>query len=244
MTDRVRRVFHPGGGIEGERIVLDAEESHHLLRVLRARDGDPVEVFDGRGAAWSGTVEGSAGGAAILRVGAAIGGRTDPDFAVVIHQALCRPEKLEWVLQKGTEIGVAAFDLLAAARADAAAPSATRIDRYRRVLVEACKQSGRRRVPSLSGPSPIPGPPGPGASGVVLDLDARAAPLAAILEGPRPVALHLAVGPEGGFTREEVDVMEATGWRAAGLGPRTLRTETAGVIAAALALHRWADLAT
>lgn len=244
MTERVRRVFHSTGGVEGERVTLDEEESHHLLRVLRARVGDPVELFDGRGTAWRGAFEGPAGTLAEVRIEARLGGRTDPDLPVVIHQALCRPEKLEWVLQKGTEIGVASFDLVAAARGDAGAPSASRLERFRRVLIEACKQCGRRRLPEIHGPSPIPGPLAADDLGILLHPAAAAVPLAVHLAGSRPAGVHLAVGPEGGFTPEEIESMEASGWRAAGLGPRTLRTETSGLVAATLVLHRWADLGT
>ena len=106
--------------------------------------------------------------------------------------------------------------------------------------MEACKQCGRRVLPRLTLGSIAP--PGHGVLAIILAYGAGAAPLASVLTGPRVPEVWLAVGPEGGFTEREIEAAVATGWRRASLGPRVLRTETAGVVAPALVLHAWGDL--
>ena len=157
---------------------------------------------------------------------------------MTVVQALVRPEKLDYLLQKGTEVGVASFHLVACERAEAPLPSEARLARYRRVLLEACKQSGRLVLPELSvGPFPS----GEGTT-IVLDTSPGTPPIGRVLAGERRSEVSIAVGPEGGFTSAEVEDLVAQGAARASLGPRILRTETAGVVAAALVLHAWGDL--
>jgi len=240
MTDRLRRAYLAVTPASGDRAALDPEESHHVARVLRLKPGDALSVFDGRGGEWEATIAAIARDRVEVVVLACRPGIVEPPLRVVLDQALVRPEKIEWVLQKGTEIGIHAFRLIATERAEAPPPSPSRLTRYERILLEACKQSGRRVLPSL-----VVGPfeaPGPGVSGIVLSHGPGVEPLSTLLSGPRPDEIRLAVGPEGGFTESELSSLDASGWRRASLGPRTLRTETAGAVAAALVLHLWGDL--
>jgi 16S rRNA (uracil1498-N3)-methyltransferase len=240
MTDRVRRAIVAVGAAPGRRIELDAEESHHVSRVLRLKRGDALCVFDGAGREWTATIEELARHHVAVVVGDELTERVESTLRLVVFQALIRPEKLEWVLQKGTELGVAAFRLFASDRVDAPPPSEARLTRYRRILLESCKQSGRRMVPELSvGPLDAPGP---GIVAVALAPVPEAARLGQVLAAPAPAAAWLAVGPEGGFTADERGAWQARGWLLASLGPRVLRTETAGAVAAAIVLNKWGDL--
>ena len=236
---RVRRAFLPSAAT-GARADLDPEESHHVARVLRARTGDGLSVFDGRGGEWEATVEAVTGDRVTVRVGAPVEDPVEPPLRVVLHQALVRSEKLEWVLQKGTEVGIASFRLIPTERGEQA-PSPAKLARLERITLEACKQSGRRRVPDvvLEAPSSRPDV---GVAALVLDTSVEASPLASALGGPPPAEVWIAVGPEGGWTAEELAARVALGWRPVSLGPRTLRTETAGAVAAAIVLHAWGDL--
>jgi 16S rRNA (uracil1498-N3)-methyltransferase len=228
---RIHRVFLADGRS------LDAEEAHHLVRVLRARAGDSVLAFDGRGNEWEATVREVHRDTATLAIGAPTGRKSEPPVRVTVVQALVRPEKLDYLLQKGTEVGVASFHLVACERAEAPPPSESRLARYRRVLLEACKQSGRLVLPELSvGAWP------PAGVSIALDTDAEAPPIGRVLAAGRSPEASIAVGPEGGFTTREVQDLVAGGAVRASLGPRVLRTETAGVVAAALVLHAWGDL--
>ena len=228
------RAFAPGAAAAHPRVRLDPEEAHHLARVLRARPGDRVDVFDGAGREWRGTYDGDG----IVNLHEELADPVEPPIAITLLQAGSRPERFEWVLQKGTEIGIVAFRWLATARVEPAPPSPARLERWRRILAEAAKQSGRRVVPTLDLEAAWPRPPA-AATGLVLDPGGT--PLGESLGGSIG-NLELAVGPEGGFEAEEIASLRALGWGVAGLGPRILRTETAGPLAAALVLHDLGDL--
>jgi 16S rRNA (uracil1498-N3)-methyltransferase len=236
MSARFPRVFLAEAPLPDGTARPDPEESHHLVRVLRARPGEAVLAFDGRGGEWEARIRDVDRGLVTLVLGRATGRSSESPVAVQLVQALVRPEKLDYVLQKGTEIGVAAFLVVPTERAEAPAPSPQRLARYRRVLLEACKQSGRLVVPSLAVGA---WPPEPAPSIV---LDPAGAPIGAVLSRGRASEAAIAIGPEGGFTEREVETLRTQGATAASLGPRVLRTETAGVVAAALVLHAWGDL--
>lgn len=234
------RAWHEQAKATGDEVVLDDEEAHHVLRVLRLRTGEPLSVFDGKGSEWAGTIVRAGSGEVMVRLEEEMTDAVEPALPVMLVQGLSRPERLEWVLEKATEVGVRAIALAACARSDGPVPSPARLARWRRVLLESCKQSGRRRIPDLFGPFPL-GDAAALGTGTRIVLVPGARPLTDALPG-RPEAVALGVGPEGGFSEEEVDALKVAGWSAASLGPRVLRTETAGPVAAALVLHRWGDL--
>lgn len=240
MSDKVRRAFLSESPVPGGRATLDPEESHHVARVLRLRTGMSLEVFDGCGGAWEAKIDDLSRERVTVSVGAALSpAPVEPALRVVVCQAVVRPEKVEWVLQKGTELGVAAFRLIATERTESPAPSPSRLARYRRIVMEACKQSGRLILPTMSvGPLETPGD---GVAGIVLTPTGTVT-LGTVLAAPPAPEVWLAVGPEGGFSDREIDSLSARRWRSASLGPRVLRTETAGSVAAAIVLHAWGDL--
>ncbi len=225
----------------GARVELSAEESHHVRHVLRLAAGARLGVFDGRGAEWLATIVAEAGGPVTVHLDEEVGGRADPLLDLTLFQGACRGPRFEWVVEKATEIGVSTIVALGTRRSEPQAARATRIARWRRVAIESCKQCGRRRVPEIESRMELP-PPDAGTLAIVLDPAEDAAPLAALESAPGPARIWVACGPEAGLAPDEVAAWSALGWKRASLGPRTLRSETAGVIAAALLLHRWADL--
>jgi 16S rRNA (uracil1498-N3)-methyltransferase len=240
--ERIRRVHHPDVPGACSVITLDPDETHHAIRVLRLRPGDPISVFDGKGREWDAVLLSSSRSGATIRTEAERRGRVDPVLPVTLFQAICRPERMEWLIQKGTEVGLTEIRPFVALRSEVDAPSEERLRRYRRVALEAAKQCGRRIVPVVAEPVRTLPPPPPETRGLLLSLGPGARPLAERVVGPAPGAAWIAVGPEGGFEPKEAETLEASGWISTDLGPRTLRTETAGVIAAALVLHAWDDL--
>jgi 16S rRNA (uracil1498-N3)-methyltransferase len=240
MTHNLRRAFVAGTLAEGDRLDLDPDESHHVARVLRLKVGDQLAVFDGKGGEWAATIEAATRERVTVIAGRPVPGMVEPAIRVVVYQALVRPEKLEWVLQKGTEVGVTAFRLVASERVEAPWPSPSRLARYARILMEACKQSGRRRLPELSSGA-LDAPP-EGVVAIVLAHAPGVEAIGTVLAGRPAEDVWVAVGPEGGFSESELEGMIRAGWRRASLGPRVLRTETAGAVAAALVLHSWGDL--
>ncbi len=238
---RERRVHHaeiPGPGAE---IRLAADEAHHVERVLRLGPGAELSVFDGRGREWRGEILETGHSGTVLRVGEELLDPVEASLPVRLYQGLCRPDRMELAIQKGTELGLLAIHPLRARRAERERVDERRIERWRRIAREAAKQSGRRRIPRVEPPGEAPAVP-EGVLALVLDPSPDSPPIARLLERQRPGEVWLAVGPEGGFTPEELVGLASRGWAACRLGPRTLRTETAGLVAAALVLHRWDDL--
>ena len=166
----------------------------------------------------------------------------EPRLELTVFQGLCRNERMEQVIQKCTELGVAAVHPVSTRRSDGPPPGAKRLRRWQRVAVEAAKQSGRRRVPAVDPRETPPRPDSDDLLAILLDSAADAPPLGRLLTGKPARRVWLAVGPESGLEPDEVARWCAEGWRRAGLGPRTLRTETAGLVAASIVLHLWGDV--
>ena len=239
---RTRRVHHASVPGPDSVLALDADEAHHVIHVLRLGPGDPLSVFDGRGREWDATLTGVDRSGVKVRIGRERSDPVDPALGVTLYQGLCRPDRMEWAIQKATEVGVRAIHPLVASRSDGPLPSPDRLERWRRVAREACKQSGRRCVPAVGEPVAAPQEVPQEVLALMLVPGREERPIGSFLCGPPPQAVWLLVGPEGGLHPGDVRALEAKGFRRAELGPRTLRTETAGVIASALVLHAWGDL--
>jgi 16S rRNA (uracil1498-N3)-methyltransferase len=236
----MRRVHLPPGRIAGGRARLTSEASHYLRTVLRLRPGDEVEVFDGSGGAWRGTL---GDGDEI-----ALGPRRDappPGARIWLAFALPRGEKGDLVVQKGTELGVERLLPFAAERSVVKLDSrraAERVRRWRRIAAEAARQCGRADVPEVEALAPLAAVLGaaPGGFCLLVFHGVGGEPLAEAV-APAAAGYLLVVGPEGGLAPGEVDACLAAGGRVASLGPRVLRAETAAMVAVALVQHRAGD---
>ena len=239
---RLWRVHAPElPAVAGSRLTLDPDEAHHVHKVLRLRPGEQLAVFDGRGAEWLATLVEVERGGVTARLEREIAVEVEPPLRVVLFQALCRPEQMEWVIRKATEVGVSAIRPLRTERSERYEIGAARLERWRRIATDACKQSGRRVLPAIESRADLPRPTA-GATALVLDPEEPAPPLASVFEGGAPREVWLASGPAMGFDAGEREGWSAAGWRPVALGPRTLRADTAGLVAATILLHRWADL--
>lgn len=230
------RAFHhplPPSG----RVRLSADESHHLVRARRVAVGDDVVLFDGEG----GTVRGRV--VAVGRDGAdvdVVGPAPDrtPRRDVTVATAWPEGARADDLVATLAELGVHAAIPLRAARAhdDPRDRVARRRARYTRLAIEAAKVNGRSRLLDVRDPAPLAAVLASGADAtiVVLDTEPGLPPLGAVLGAARRVLLL--VGPEGGFTPEELDEGTRAGAVRASLGACALRTETAAVAAAAVAL--------
>ena len=249
MTAAWPRVHVRPEAVRGDRLALDARETHHLRRVLRLRVGDLVRAMDGAGHEWTVRLTAVGPRAAegeILEAGAP---PHESPLTLTLAQGVPRGDKLEGIIRMCTELGVAAVAPLlterSVARADAARWSGRRA-RWERVAREAAKQCGRAVVPAVVAPVGLvdwlatwP------AGGLLLCLwEGETAPLADVLPARAPERAAVVIGPEGGLADEEVSALRAAGALVAGLGPRLLRTETAGPVAVALLQARWGDLGT
>jgi 16S rRNA (uracil1498-N3)-methyltransferase len=236
-----RRVHLPPERFGGDRATLSDEARHYLRDVLRLAPGDEVEVFDGRGGAWDARI---APLFDVLLLGARRE-RAGGAAAIWLAVALAKGEKVDLVVQKATELGVAGIVPFAAERSVVRIEKAKgeeRARRWRRIAEEAARQSGRLDVPHVAAPLPLAGALAAlPAAAAVLVLDAAGPPLDAV--APAAAASCAAVvGPEGGLTEGELALCERHGARRTSLGPRVLRAETAAIVAAALLQARLGDM--
>jgi 16S rRNA (uracil1498-N3)-methyltransferase len=247
----MRRFVIRPDAIEADRVCFDADEAHHLARVLRLRPGALVEAADGGGRLFRVRIETlgarEAWGTILDRSDESAAARESP-CAITLAQAILKGERMSWLVQKATELGVARIVPLETARVVGRVPAGrltSRQQRWERVAREAVKQCGRAVVPSVEAPRPL--------AAVLAETGAHDAAWlcwegggAAVGEVARDAGrlrrLLLLVGPEGGFTAEEVAQAERAGARLVGLGPRILRAESAGLVALALGQHLFGDL--
>lgn len=250
---RLTRCYLPGNWAEGTTTALPREQSDHLVRVLRLRSGAPVEIFDGAGRRWNATLVAAARGSCQLQIGAALADEPEPRLRLALLQGIARGEKMDWIVQKATELGVHAIQPLitefSVVRVDAQ-QSERKTGHWLAVARSACEQCGRSRVPAVSLPLELSAalPPGPGARRWVLDPGADAG-LTQVAERLRaehavPGRLELVVGPEGGLSAAELRQLVALGATPVRVGPRILRSETAAIAALALVQGLLGDLAS
>ncbi|GEM88781.1 16S rRNA (uracil(1498)-N(3))-methyltransferase [Oceanithermus desulfurans] len=224
---RKPRVFVPR--IDPE-IVLTGREAHHLLHVLRVRPGREVVVFDGAGLEAEARVLRAGEGVVRLEAGEPRAVRREPPLTPVLYLALLKGNKLADVVRAGSELGVGRFVLLVTERGVPREMGRAKLERLRRIAVEAAKQSGRSRLPEVAPPVPLAALK-PVSFGLVAHPGAAHA--LAEVEWPGSGEAALASGPEGGFTEAEVAQLIGLGFRPVGLGPRILRAETAPLVLAA-----------
>jgi 16S rRNA (uracil1498-N3)-methyltransferase len=228
------RFFVEPAAIQEERFPLPAAIEHQVRRVLRLRDGATVVLLDGAGQELHCRLEGSD-----CVVESRAEARGEPRHRLSVWQALLRGDHLEPIVRHGTEIGIARFGLIVSERCVAREVSSQRLERLRAVAREAAEQSERGVVPPVEEPIPLAEALNAAAPGSVLLFERHAG--LRLTELPLPP--DLVIGPEGGFTADEVAAAELAGLTIAGLGPRILRSETVAVAAAAVILSRTGDFA-
>lgn len=228
----MHRFFVAPGTAAADRFELPASIAHQVRRVLRLRDGDRIVLLEGDGLAVRCRLDGDS-----CEVEAREPASGEPRHRLVICQALIKGNGLERVVRQGTEIGVAAFELVLAERCVVRDLSERRLDRLREIAREAAEQAERAQVPTVTAPAPLPNVSG-GES--VLLYERHAGLRLGALERPPG---RLIIGPEGGFTPDEVRGAESAGAIVAGLGERILRSESVALAAAAVVLSRSGDFA-
>jgi len=213
-------------------IPLSETEAHHALRVVRLRDGEEIELFDGAGRVWRGHFEQLGKRDAAVKI-SAFHQEAPPAHALTLLQAsLHREQAIEELLRRGTEIGITRFAFFRAGRSEHA-PKLN--PKWERLLLEVCKQCGRNWMPEID---VVPD------AAREIETHRGATFIAAMREGARPVADYppashalLVVGPEGDFTPQELDTLLSAGAQPITLGPVTYRAEVAAVLGATLLLH-------
>jgi 16S rRNA (uracil1498-N3)-methyltransferase len=224
------RFYCPEAASSG-RLVLEGDEARHLARVRRVAPGETVEVFDGRGFATRAEVRSVAkDGVELQPVGTPLPDRSAP-LTLTLATAVPKGDRFDWLVEKATELGVGRLIPILSERS-VVDPRATKLERLRRVVVEASKQCGRNRLMTIEAPVSF-------ANLLAIagdDLKLIAHPTGHTHDdwpAPEGRACLLAIGPEGGFTKSEVGQARESGWFVLGLGATLLRVETAGLVGCA-----------
>ncbi|MBD5802079.1 Ribosomal RNA small subunit methyltransferase E [Azoarcus sp. Aa7] len=238
----ISRFFYPLPLPASGEIQLPEALAHHAARVLRLRDGDPVVLFDGTGGEIPAVLR-LCGKQCFAELQARRGVERESPLRLVLVQALASGDKMDWIVQKAVELGVAAVVPVQAERSVlrlAGERAAKRVEHWQQVAVSACEQSGRNRVPVVAPIAGLRDYLARPCEGVRLILDPAATQR--LLDARRPAGeVHLLIGPEGGWSDDELAACRSAGCAGMGLGPRVLRTETAGLAAVAALQAVWGD---
>lgn len=229
----------------GAIVTLSETASGHLVRVLRLGLGDPVVLFNGDGHDYAARLVSLGKRGAEAEVLSASPVANESPLALTLAQGVARGEKMDLVLQKATELGVAAIAPVNTERTEVkldAERAAKRLAHWRGILAAACEQSGRARLPRLAEPGSLAAYAAAETATLKLMLDPAgelSLPELALAPGD---TVALAVGPEGGLSDRDRATLHAAGFRGLRLGPRILRTETAGLAAIAALQALYGDL--
>jgi len=239
---RIYRIHVDAALQPGQELTLPQRAANHLVRVLRHRTGDRVRLFDGRGREAEGEMTAAhRRHGCRVRILAVAEVSRESRLAIELLPAISRGEKMDWVIQKSVELGVAAVRPLVTERSEVRleGDAARRMQRWRQIVIAACEQCGRTVLPEVHPPAPLQQASPDAATRLVLDPSAEYGPRA---YPPADEAIAIAVGPEGGFSAPELGHLEARGFRTVRFGPRVLRTETAGIAALAAIQVLFGDL--
>lgn len=218
------------------RTTVAGDEFHHSVRVVRIRQGEEVELFDRAGRGVRGIVETLARDHAVIVAGEPLPSRESP-LRLHLAMAIIQLEKFELVLQKATELGVVSFIPLVTDRVELRPERYSgKAERWERIVIEAVKQSGRTAVPPIAAPTSFAEVIGAAGAKIVFDADAEPAAIERLSEAT------LLIGPEGGWSEEELQLARDRECFFQRLGPRRLRAETAAIVASSVMASRFGDL--
>jgi 16S rRNA (uracil1498-N3)-methyltransferase len=241
---RLNRVYVDAALGEGLRLELPAAAGVHLAKVLRLRSGDELVVFRGDGYEYPASVESVRGTRVAVALGEAHAVDRESPLAVTLVQCIARADRMDVIVQKATELGVARIVPVQSRRGVVrldAGQAQSKAAHWHAIAASACEQCGRNRLPSIEPPRRLIDYLGTlPAGGTRLLLEP-----AAEVRGAAPIdgEVSIAIGPEGGLDDEEIEAFRLAGFAAMTLGPRVLRTETAAIAALAWLQGCYGDLA-
>jgi 16S rRNA (uracil1498-N3)-methyltransferase len=246
---RLTRVFVEGELLPGSVVELSHDTAAHLAKVLRARSGDELVLFNGDGREYMGVIETVRGARISAAIGAARAVDKESFFPITLVQCVPRGDRMDLIVQKATELGVSrivpVLSQRSVVRLDETQAASKQVH-WQAVAVSACEQCGRNRVPSVEAPRSLLGYLGAleaaasssGMLRLVLEPDHPRQPQ----HGAAAQGAQIAIGPEGGFAPEELEAFELSSFAPVGLGPRVLRTETAAIAAIVVLQTRFGDM--
>ena len=229
----------------GAEVALPEVAAHHVARVLRLRPGAPLVLFDGSGADFRAEIVAVEGDRVRARVVERSSGLRESPLGITLVQAVSRGERMDWTLQKATELGVRSIQPVLSARSVVrldAQQAAKKHRHWQAIVAGACEQCGRSVLPEVRPPLDLPR--------FLAEVPREGQRLVLSPTGPASLAgltgmaarVELLIGPEGGLDDAELAAAERAGFAPVRLGPRVLRTETAGIVALAVLQALWGDL--
>ncbi len=238
------RLYCPLPLAPAHEVSLPEAAAHHVRHVLRLRVGEAVVLFNGDGGEYEAGISRIDRQVVLARTGAHRATERESPVAITLAQGIARADRMDYAIQKAVELGVWRVAPLMTARCTVRldeARAARRHAHWHGIVVHACEQCGRNRLPELTPVQPLAAFAEADSAPLRVTLDPRAA--TTLCELVRDQAqVTLAVGPEGGFTPDERALLEARGYVGARLGPRVLRTETGALVALAVIQSRIGDL--
>ncbi len=224
----------------GEHSLPEAQ-AHYIGRVRRMGEGDELQLFDGSGSEFLGTLVEVGKKHVRIQLTESFAGQADSSLHIHLGQGLSRGERMDWAIQKATELGVNQITPIVSERCEVRLKEERadkRLAHWRQIAISACEQCGRTTLPVIHPPLLL----GEWLKQAEADLKLVLHPVADPLAShPKPGSLAFLIGPEGGLSDGEVEQAAKAGYLPARLGPRVLRTETAPVVALALAQQLWGD---
>ncbi|HIU48401.1 MAG TPA: 16S rRNA (uracil(1498)-N(3))-methyltransferase [Candidatus Avimonoglobus intestinipullorum] len=236
--------------IEGDRIVIDSEDVAHIKRVLRLDCGSRITVCDGKGVDYAAQIVEMGEGKIVCRVLERHAAQTEPELKVTLFQALPKAAKMEYIIQKTTELGISKIVPCVlrrcVVRLDGKKAEEKKTARWQKIAQEAAKQSGRGIVPEVAEPVSFAQ-----ALEMMQEADICFAPYECeeqttlkqtLAAAEQPKTVSFMIGPEGGFDPEEAAQLKGCGVTTVTLGRRILRTETAGEAVLAMVMYELGDI--
>lgn len=242
---RVPRIYTTQRLAPGTQLALEPDAGHHLTRVLRLQSGDALRLFNGDGCEYPARIASADRRQVVVAVEEALTPVSESPLAIHLGIAVSKGERMDWVIQKATELGVAAITPLSSERVEVRLQG-EREEKKRAhwlgVTIAACEQCGRNRLPELHPTTALADWLDTVQAERKFVLHHRSAQVLST-DDPPPDDVALLIGPEGGLSATEIALAERAGFAPLKLGPRVLRTETAPVVALSLLQFLWGDLA-
>lgn len=242
---RISRIYYSGAIVKAATICLPIDTSHYIMHVLRLKMGSVLILFNGQGTEHTAKILAVTKKNVVVAIEDSQFNNVESPFTIHLAQAISRGEKMDWVMQKSVELGVSRIIPLITDHCGVRCKEErllNRMSHWQKVIISACEQSGRNVLPRIEAIRPfrdwIPlAHPQcrffcqPGASQSLSELS------------PTKGEVLVLVGPEGGFSHEEIALAKQYDFAAVSLGPRILRTETAAVVVIGILQHLWGDIA-
>lgn len=240
---RIPRIYTEQSLQPNASITLGPGPSQHIARALRMRVGDPLVLFDGSGGQYPATISALDKKTVTATTGAFDEIERESGLGLHLGIAISRGERMDWVVQKATELGVNSISPLLSERTEVRLKgerAGKKVHHWQQVAVSACEQSGRNRIPTIEPLQTLDAWVAEAQAQLKLVLHPVADPVVERAGAPDNIALL--VGPEGGLSAAELIAAEQAGFNPLQLGPRILRTETAPLAAIAVLQARWGDM--